>query len=90
MTCLAHYDSAAEEPPVSAPVSELSSTLSTSLSSTPAPTVKITGSLLERGTKRPLSQVNIYCFPASLPETPIKSTTDTAGAFIDLSPRRQA
>jgi hypothetical protein len=81
MTCLVHYDSLAEERPVSAPVSELSSTLSSSLISTPAPTVKITGSLLERGTKRPLSQVNIYCFPASHPESPVKSTTDNTGGF---------
>jgi hypothetical protein len=81
MICLVRFDSSAEEPPASPPLSGLSSTLSSSLTSTPMPTVKITGSLMERGTKRPLSQVNIYCFPVSLPESSIKSTTDNAGAF---------
>jgi hypothetical protein len=48
--------------------------------------VKIIGTLLERGTKRPLSQVNIYCFPASSPETPVKSATDSAGGFTMVVP----
>jgi hypothetical protein len=45
------------------------------------PTVKIEGTLVERGTKKPLSQVNIYCFPGSSPEKPIKITTDKTGKF---------
>jgi hypothetical protein len=48
----------------------------------PTQTVKIAGSLLQRGTKRPLSQVTVYCFPASHPETPIKIMTNASGAFI--------
>jgi hypothetical protein len=72
MVCIVHKISSAEEPPLTPP----------NVSSTLTQTVKITGSLLERGTKRPLSQVNIYCFPASQPETPVKITTDAAGAFF--------
>ncbi|MCK9419751.1 MAG: TonB-dependent receptor plug domain-containing protein [Nitrospirae bacterium] len=91
--CLAQTDGAAEETPLPTPVSELSSTLSTTLSSslsstissTPTQTVTITGSLLERGTKRPLPSVNVFCFPASYPDAPIKVITDRAGKFsIDV------
>jgi outer membrane receptor protein involved in Fe transport len=80
VVCLAHHDGSAETP-LAAPVSGLSSTLSSSLSSTHVEMVKIAGSLLERGTKRPLSQVNIFCFPASFPDIPIKVITDSAGKF---------
>jgi len=54
-----------------------------SLASSPVatPLVTITGSLFERGTKNPLPQVNIYCFPAASPEKPVKTTTDTRGTF---------
>ncbi len=45
------------------------------------PTVKIEGTLWERGTKKPLSQVNIYCFPESSPEKPIKIVTNKTGKF---------
>ena len=87
--CLAPTDGSAEEPPLMTPLSEPSSTLSTTpssslsstISSTPTQTVTIAGSLLERGTKRPLPSVNIFCFPASLPDTPVKVITDAAGRF---------
>jgi hypothetical protein len=47
--------------------------------------IKIEGTLFEKGTKKPLSQVNIYCFPGSNSEKPIKTTTDRAGMFsIDV------
>lgn len=89
VVCLAHTDGSAEETLRPTPVSELSSTLSTTLSSslsstissTPTQTVTISGSLLERGTKRPLAQVNIFCFPASVPDTPIKVITDATGKY---------
>lgn len=63
--------------PDSAPIS--------TIISTPAVTVTISGSLLERGTKRPLSLVNIYCFPATRPDAPLKAVTDRSGKFsIDV------
>ena len=77
----------------STPVSSVSTSLTSTPTSTaarvpappPVPTVKIFGRLLERGTKRPLSLVNIYCFPASSPDVPIKTVTDSAGGFsIDI------
>ncbi len=93
LVCLGIADGLAEELSPAAPASgqsstissTISSTLSSTLSTTPVPapvqTVKIAGSLLERGTKRPLSEVNVYCFPASNPEKPVKGTTDSAGRF---------
>jgi hypothetical protein len=96
-----HLDCFAQEPAPATPLSELTSTasvtvssaLTSSLSSTPSATISatpvvtvtISGSLLERGTKRPLAQVNVYCFPASQPDIPVKSVTDSAGKFsIDV------
>jgi outer membrane receptor protein involved in Fe transport len=86
VVCLAESDVSAEEVPPPAPVSELTSTPSSTLNSGYAESVKITGSLLERGTKRPLSRVNIFCFPASSPDTPIKVITDAEGKFSLLVP----
>jgi len=45
------------------------------------PTITLQGTLFEKGTKRPLSRVNIYCFPAASPEKPIKTVTNEAGRF---------
>ena len=50
--------------------------------------VKIEGLLRERGTRKPLAEVNVYCFPGSTPEDlalesakPIKATTLADGTF---------
>ncbi len=45
------------------------------------PFVVITGTLIEKGTKKPLARVNVYCFPESSPEKPIKTGTDKSGKF---------
>ncbi len=50
------------------------------------PTIKIEGTLVERGTKKPLPEVNIYCFPESNPEKPIKIATDKKGKFSTAIP----
>ena len=41
------------------------------------PTGRVEGVALERGTKRPLSDVNVYILPHKL-----KSTTDSQGRFV--------
>ena len=44
--------------------------------------IKITGMLYEKGTQKPLPRVNMYCFPASSPDKPIKTSTDNNGNFL--------
>ena len=61
----------------SAPISEATVTTQPE----PLPKLTITGILYERGTKKTLPRVNIYCFPESSPDKPIKTTTDNSGAF---------
>jgi len=53
----------------------------------PVPFIVITGTLLEKGTKKPLARVNIYCFPESSPEKPIKTGTDKSGKFSIKVPK---
>lgn len=52
-----------------------------------AQTVKIEGSLREKGTRNPLPQTNLYCFSENLPEKPVKTITDQNGHFsIEVPP----
>ncbi|MGZ3709404.1 MAG: hypothetical protein ACXWPM_12040, partial [Bdellovibrionota bacterium] len=52
-------------------------------SASPAPglQVRVEGLLREKGTRRPLAQVNVYCFTPLSPDKPLRATTDTAGKF---------
>ena len=43
--------------------------------------IKIEGTLQEKGTRVPLALVNVYCFPESHPDKPIKTETDAQGHF---------
>ncbi len=74
-------------PVIIAPTTTVTTTAAaTEISAAPVITapslVKIEGRLFERGTKKPLPQVNIYCFAATNPDKPVKTTTDKAGRFI--------
>lgn len=72
---------------ISAPVSTTDPTSIPTVTSAPTstfvsiPTVTVQGSLFEKGTKKPLSRVNLYCFSSSSPEKPIKTATDATGKF---------
>ena len=43
--------------------------------------VHLEGTVLEKGTRKPLADVNVYCFAESSPDHPLKATTDDNGRF---------